>query len=58
MGIKIKANAAFLLQVIPVQSNVINFNELITHWVAMGYDFVLNEHGWKVQNHMKVTQGK
>lgn len=60
VGIEIKATAAYFPQFISIQSSVINFNELITHWVAMGYDlfYFFYECGWKVQNHMKMTEGK
>lgn len=58
LGIEIKATAAYFLQVIPMQSDVINFSELIIHWVAMGYNLFFFEYGWKVQIHMKMTQGK
>lgn len=47
---KIKATATYFSQIIPMQSNVINFNELITHCIAMGYAlFFMN---------MKMAQGK
>lgn len=41
-----------------MQSNVINFNELITHCVAMGYALFFYEQCCKVQIHMKMAQGK
>jgi hypothetical protein len=51
-GFEITANITYFPTSYLMQFNAINFNELITHWIAKDCDLFFDKHEWEVHVHV------